>query len=353
MSVRVERKGPIFTVLLSRPERRNAVDRDTAAALAEAFRRFDAEPDAKVAVLHGEGGTFCAGADLKAVGGGEGRANVTRREGDGPMGPSRMLLSKPTIAAVAGYAVAGGLELALWCDLRVVEESAIFGVFCRRWGVPLVDGGTVRLPRIIGMGRALDMILTGRPVGAEEALRFGGRRLSFEALADLSLEAARALRRRGVRSGDLVAALLGNGLDFVQLIHAVSLCGARVLPLSTRLTSEELAGQLRASRATRLVYGAGDIGLMGAVARAAQTSGGETFGVIPEHLRVREVGKRDLSTFVVTETMHERKKVMFMNADAIVALPGGPGTLDELFEVLTWRQLGLHEKPVFLLNICL
>jgi enoyl-CoA hydratase len=173
MPVRVERKGPVFTVLLSRPKRRNAVDGETAAALAEAFRQFEADADAKVAVLHGEGGTFCAGADLKAVSEGEGRSNVTRREGDGPMGPTRMLLSKPTIAAVAGYAVAGGLELALWCDLRVVEESAVFGVFCRRWGVPLIDGGTVRLPRTIGRGRALDMILTGRPVGAEEALGFG------------------------------------------------------------------------------------------------------------------------------------------------------------------------------------
>ena len=173
MSVRVERKGPVFTVLLNRPERRNAVDAETAVALAEAFRRFEADAEAKVAVLHGEGGAFCAGADLKAISEGEGRANVTRREGDGPMGPSRMLLSKPTIAAVAGHAVAGGLELALWCDLRVVEESAVFGVFCRRWGVPLIDGGTVRLPRIVGMGRALDMILTGRAVGAEEALRFG------------------------------------------------------------------------------------------------------------------------------------------------------------------------------------
>jgi len=173
MSVRIERRGPVFTVLLSRPERRNAVDGETAAALAAAFREFEADAEAKVAVLHGEGGTFCAGADLKAVSEGGGGGNPTRREGDGPMGPSRMLLSKPTIAAVAGYAVAGGLELALWCDLRVVEENAIFGVFCRRWGVPLIDGGTIRLPRIIGMGRALDMILTGRPVGAEEALRFG------------------------------------------------------------------------------------------------------------------------------------------------------------------------------------
>jgi len=171
MAVRIERKGPVFTVILSRPERRNAVDRDTAQALADAFRTFDAEAEARVAVLYGVGGNFCAGADLKAVA--EGKGNVTREAGDGPMGPSRMLLRKPVIAAVAGYAVAGGLELALWCDLRVAERSAHFGVFCRRWGVPLIDGGTVRLPRIVGLGRALDMILTGRPVGAEEALRIG------------------------------------------------------------------------------------------------------------------------------------------------------------------------------------
>jgi len=171
MAVRVERNGPVFTVILSRPERRNAVDRPTAAALAEAFREFDHDANAHVAVLFGDGGTFCAGADLKAVSTGGG--NVTSEDGDGPMGPSRMLLSKPVIAAVAGYAVAGGLELALWCDLRVAERSAQFGVFCRRWGVPLIDGGTVRLPRIVGMGRALDMILTGRPVGADEALRIG------------------------------------------------------------------------------------------------------------------------------------------------------------------------------------
>jgi enoyl-CoA hydratase/carnithine racemase len=171
MPVRIERKGAVVTVILSRPERRNAVDREHAAALADAFRTFDADAQAAVAVLFGEGGTFCAGADLKAVSSGAG--NVAREDGDGPMGPSRMLLSKPVIAAVAGYAVAGGLELALWCDLRVVERSAQFGVFCRRWGVPLIDGGTVRLPRLVGLGRALDMILTGRPVGAEEALRIG------------------------------------------------------------------------------------------------------------------------------------------------------------------------------------
>jgi enoyl-CoA hydratase len=171
MSVRTDQKGPVWTVVLSRPERRNAVDGPTAAALADAFRAFDADSEARVAVLFGEGGTFCAGADLKAIS--EGRGNQVSEGGDGPMGPSRMQLGKPVIAAVAGHAVAGGLELSLWCDLRVVEQSAVFGVFCRRWGVPLIDGGTVRLPRIVGQGRALDMILTGRPVGAEEALRMG------------------------------------------------------------------------------------------------------------------------------------------------------------------------------------
>ncbi|MBJ6764779.1 crotonase/enoyl-CoA hydratase family protein [Myxococcaceae bacterium JPH2] len=171
MSVRVEKQGPVTTVILERPEVRNAVDRDTAHALAEAFRAFDADPDARVGVLHGEAGTFCAGADLKAVA--EGRLLRLEPEGDGPMGPSRMLLGKPVVASIAGHAVAGGLELALWCDLRVAEEDAVLGVFCRRWGVPLIDGGTVRLPRLIGLSRALDLILTGRPVSAQEALGMG------------------------------------------------------------------------------------------------------------------------------------------------------------------------------------
>src|SRR5712671_246385 len=157
-AVRVERSGPVTTVYLHRPARRNAVDGPTAAALAAAFRAFDADPDAAVAVLHGEGGVFCSGADLKAVGTDAG--NRVAPEGDGPMGVSRLRLSKPVIAAVSGYAVAGGLELALWCDLRVADETAVFGVFCRRWGVPLIDGGTVRLPHLIGLSRALDMILT-------------------------------------------------------------------------------------------------------------------------------------------------------------------------------------------------
>jgi len=171
MSVRVEANGPITTIILARPEARNAVDKATADALSAAFRAFEADASAKVAVLFGEGGTFCAGADLRAHARGEG--NVLSPEGDGPMGPTRMVVQKPVIAAIAGHAVAGGLELALLCDLRVAEEDAVFGVFCRRWGVPLIDGGTVRLPRLIGLSRALDMVLTGRPVGAREALDIG------------------------------------------------------------------------------------------------------------------------------------------------------------------------------------
>lgn len=170
-AVRIERDGPVLTVILSRPEVRNAVDGPTADQLADAFREFESDPDASVAVLWGEGGTFCAGADLKGIG--TERGNKVHAEGDGPMGPTRMRLSKPVIAAVSGHAVAGGLELAIWCDLRVAEEDAVFGVFCRRWGVPLVDGGTVRLPRLIGESRAMDLILTGRPVPATEAYDIG------------------------------------------------------------------------------------------------------------------------------------------------------------------------------------
>ncbi|MDB4937287.1 MAG: Enoyl-CoA hydratase, partial [Labilithrix sp.] len=171
MTVRIEKSGFVTTIVIDRPGVRNAVDRTTAQALADAFRAFDADEGARVAVLYGEGGTFCAGADLSAFSRGD--TNVLSAEGDAPMGPSRMLLSKPVIAAVAGHAVAGGLELALLCDLRVVEEDAIFGVFCRRFGVPLIDGGTVRLPRLIGLSRALDLILTGRAVDAAEALAMG------------------------------------------------------------------------------------------------------------------------------------------------------------------------------------
>ncbi len=172
--VRVERSGPVVTVILDRPHARNAVDRATADALAEAFRTFDADESASVAVLWGAGGTFCAGADLKAIASGDESArNRLEPAGDGPMGPSRMQLGKPVIAAISGHAVAGGLELAAWCDLRVAEEDAVLGVFCRRFGVPLIDGGTVRLPRLIGLSRALDLILTGRPVSAQEGLQMG------------------------------------------------------------------------------------------------------------------------------------------------------------------------------------
>jgi len=170
--VQVTRQGAVTLVSINRAQARNAVDGVTAQQLADAFRAFDADPDAAVAVLHGQHGTFCAGADLKALND-EARRNRLEPEGDGPMGPSRMLLSKPVVAAISGHAVAGGLELALWCDLRVVERSAVLGVFCRRFGVPLIDGGTVRLPRLIGLSRALDLILTGRAVGAEEALAMG------------------------------------------------------------------------------------------------------------------------------------------------------------------------------------
>ncbi len=170
--IRVESDGPVRVVTLDRREARNAVDRPTAEALAEAFRAFDADPSASVAVFAGSHGTFCAGADLKAMAD-PSRRNRLERDGDGPMGPSRMLLSKPVIAAVSGHAVAGGAELALWCDLRVFERSAVFGIFCRRFGVPLIDGGTVRLPRLIGLSRALDLIMTGRPVDASEALAIG------------------------------------------------------------------------------------------------------------------------------------------------------------------------------------
>ena len=169
-AVRVERSGPVFTVLLDRPAVRNAVDGPTAHTLTEVFREFDEDPTAAVAVLHGAGGTFCSGADLKALGTPRGNDATSP---SGPMGPTRLRLSKPVIAAISGHAVAGGLELALWCDLRVADSDAVLGVFSRRWGVPLIDGGTVRLPRLIGASRAMDLILTGRPVAADEALAIG------------------------------------------------------------------------------------------------------------------------------------------------------------------------------------
>ena len=171
MTVLERSEGPVRIIGIDRPDRRNAVDRATADALADAFRRFDADDSVSVAVLYGEGGTFCVGADLKAIS--DGDPNRVAPDGDGPMGPTRMTLSKPVIAAISGHAVAGGLELALWADLRVVDDDAVFGVFCRRWGVPLIDGGTVRLPRLIGESRAMDLVLTGRAVPASEALSIG------------------------------------------------------------------------------------------------------------------------------------------------------------------------------------
>lgn len=183
--VSVNTSGSVTTILIARPEARNAVDGPTARALADAFRAFDADPSASVAVLGGVGPAFCAGADLKSVGTERGNQLTPVADSDGPMGPTRMRLSKPVIAAVQGHAVAGGLELALWCDLRVADTTAVFGVFCRRWGVPLIDGGTVRLPRLIGQSRAMDMILTGRPVDAQEALAIG--------LANRVVPAGRAL----------------------------------------------------------------------------------------------------------------------------------------------------------------
>ena len=169
--VRIERDGPVTIVVLDRAAAKNAVDRATAEELAAAFRAFEADASASVAVLAGDHGTFCAGADLKAMA--AGTPNRVAPDGDGPMGPSRMLLDKPVIAAIEGHAVAGGLELALWCDLRIASSEAVLGVFCRRFGVPLIDGGTIRLPRLIGLSRALDLILTGRAVLAAEALAIG------------------------------------------------------------------------------------------------------------------------------------------------------------------------------------
>lgn len=208
MSVDFAVEGNLAIVTINRPEAKNAVNRSTADALAAAFRRFDADESLSVAILTGADGVFCAGADLKAVATGEG--NRVTAEGDGPLGCSRMLLSKPVIAAVEGYAVAGGLELALWCDMRVAARDAIFGVYCRRFGVPLVDGGTIRLPRLIGMSNALDMILTGRGVSGDEALRMGlanrivERGKSLEAAKELAHQLA-AFPQRCLRSDRMSA----------------------------------------------------------------------------------------------------------------------------------------------------
>ena len=238
MSVLVEKDGPVTIVIIDRPQVRNAVDPATAAALREAFDAFEADASAHVAVLTGAGGHFCGGFDLKALAGGGVDYDP---EGEGPMGPTRRLLSKPVLAAVEGYAVAGGLELALWCDLRIAAESATFGVFCRRWGVPLIDGGTVRLPRLIGHSRAMDLILTGRAVDAAEALAIGlanrvvptgqarkrAEELAAElaALPQLCLRADRlsALGQWGVSEADAMDTEFGS----LSRVAAESLAGAQ------------------------------------------------------------------------------------------------------------------------------
>ena len=238
--VRVERSGPVTTVILDRPAAKNAVHRDTAQALADAFRAFDADDSARVDVLYGDHGTFCAGADLTALA--SGTPNRVAPDGDGPMGPSRMLLSKPVIAAIAGHAVAGGLELALWCDLRVAEDNAVLGVFCRRFGVPLIDGGTIRLPRLIGLSRALDLILTGRAVKADEALAIGlvnrvvprgESRRAAEALAAELSELPQAAMR-----ADRTSAYLQHDLDLEAAL-------AKELELGSRALAEAAEGAQR------------------------------------------------------------------------------------------------------------
>jgi enoyl-CoA hydratase len=238
--VRTERNGRVVTVILDRPAAKNAVDRATAEALADAFRAFDADDRAHVAVLCGEGGMFCAGADLKALATGEG--NRVAPDGDGPMGPSRMLLGKPVIAAISGYAVAGGLELALWCDLRVADDDATLGVFCRRVGVPLIDGGTIRLPRLIGLSRALDLILTGRAVSAAEALAIG--------LVNRVVPAGTARAAAEALAGELAAlpqAALRADRTSAHLQHGLALEAAlaQELELGARALAEAAAGAAR------------------------------------------------------------------------------------------------------------
>jgi len=246
--VRWETRGEIAIVTIDRPEVRNAVDRPTAALLAEAFRRFDADPALKVAILTGAHGTFCAGADLKGVA--DGRGNAVREDGDGPMGPTRMLLSKPTIAAVEGWAVTGGLELAVWCDLRVAAEDAVFGVFCRRWGVPLVDGGTIRLTRLIGQSHALDLILTGRGVSGEEALRMGlaNRMVASGTALEHALELA-------ARIAAFPQLCLRNDRRSAYEQWSLDLPGA--LAHETRLGLDVLASGETLAGATRFASGAG------------------------------------------------------------------------------------------------
>jgi enoyl-CoA hydratase len=263
--IQVDRNGKVWTVTLNRQQARNAVDGPAANALAQAFRDFDADPQACVAVLHGAGGQFCAGVDLKAVAGGfSSNGSDSNRalkldpdmHADGPMGPTRLLLSKPVIAAVEGYCVAGGLELALWCDLRVASTTAVFGVFCRRFGVPLIDGGTVRLPRLIGHSRALDLILTGRPVAADEALSLG--------LANRVVPAGQAL----AAAQELAAQIAAHPQQCMRNDRA-SLYAQHDLPLRDALAQEfalgmqTIASGETVSGAARFAAGAGRHGRFG------------------------------------------------------------------------------------------
>ncbi|WP_293367576.1 crotonase/enoyl-CoA hydratase family protein [Nevskia sp.] len=249
--VLIDRAPPLVTITINRPEVRNCVDRPTADALVAAFEAFDRDPELRVAILTGADGAFCAGADLKAVSSGDpARINHVGVDGSGPLGPSRMRLSKPVIAAVSGHAVAGGLELALWCDLRVADDTAVFGVYCRRWGVPLIDGGTVRLPRLIGQSRAMDMILTGRAVGADEAFAIGlaNRRVAtgeaLNAAKALALELS-AFPQACLRSDRQSA------LDQWSMSEAQAIGHEFALGLKTIQTGETRAG------ATRFADGSG------------------------------------------------------------------------------------------------
>jgi enoyl-CoA hydratase len=235
MNVEVSTAGPVTTIVIDRPERRNAVDAATAGALRAAFDAFEADEAAAVAVLTGAGGHFCSGYDLKAFAQAGGAHDP---EGEGPMGPTRRLLAKPVLAAVEGYAVAGGMELALWCDLRIVSASATFGVFCRRWGVPLIDGGTVRLPRLVGQGRALDLILTGRPVGAEEALAIGlADRIVPEGEARAAAEALAAEIARfpaACLRADRASAYRGWDAELEEALRAEAIAGDAALRAGAR-----------------------------------------------------------------------------------------------------------------------
>jgi enoyl-CoA hydratase len=252
MTVHIERRENVTTITIDRPEVRNAVDRETARQLADAFRSFDGDGSQSVAILTGAGGTFCAGADLKSIAAGGG--NRVAESGDGPMGPTRMTLSKPVIAAVEGHAVAGGLELALWCDLRVAAEDAVFGVFCRRWGVPLVDGGTVRLPRLIGHSHAMDLILTGRGVSGEEARTMG--------LANRVVPPGQALAAAVELAEELArfpqACLRG---DRLSALAQWSLGEAEALLAETRRGLEVIRSGETVDGATQFAKGAGRHGL--------------------------------------------------------------------------------------------